>query len=165
MQIPPKPAPLSEDEVRRQAAAEGLTLVPGQSATGFKGVSVNGSNFQAKVTKGSCSHSLGTFPNALEAALCFARHLGPVASAEVAEASRPSPTLGERPAGAALPGGAARQSSPPLKRRAIAPSPLDPLLVDAHGSEWCASPPLPRSVKLGFPVPSKQLESACVCWV
>ena len=73
---------MTEAEARRLAAAEGLALVQAESAAGYKGVSYHSrpgiSNpFMVKIKQGGKSHSLGCFSSAAEAALAYARHLGP----------------------------------------------------------------------------------------
>eukprot|EP00966_Prymnesium_polylepis_P248573 5747394-Prymnesium_polylepis.1 len=71
-------AALPAAKVRAAVKAEGLTLVPSDNETGFKGVSSNGSRFFAFVSSSggrdssgglSIRHSLGSFDTALEAAL------------------------------------------------------------------------------------------------
>jgi hypothetical protein len=73
---------------RTVAAAEGLELVPSQSGeTGYRGVYKNGGGFQARVRENGTKLCLGTFRTAIEAALCYARHIGAErAEAEAAEA-------------------------------------------------------------------------------
>ena len=91
----PLPKGLNEAEIHAAVEAEGLTLVksfrPG-SFTGFRGVSIRGSSFQANWrghTPGEATnHYIGTYPTALEAALHVARYLGRDASA--AAAARPA---------------------------------------------------------------------------
>ncbi len=81
--------PLSADEARAAAAAEGLELEPSsKSATAFKGVSKNGSKYVAMVWDNRKKCYLGIFATPEEAALCYARHIGAErAAAEAAEAS------------------------------------------------------------------------------
>ena len=67
-------APLTADEVRAMAEAEGLLLARADSATGFKGVSKIGSKFKAHTREGAKLRYLGLFATAEEAALCYARH-------------------------------------------------------------------------------------------
>jgi len=76
------------DEIRAAAAAEGLELVPSQSGeTGYRGVYKNGGGFEARVRENGTLRCLGTFRTAIEAALCYARHIGAKrAEAEAAEA-------------------------------------------------------------------------------
>ena len=85
MPAAPEP-PMTEAEARRLAAAKGLSLVPAENATGWKGVSHDNrpglsKPFQAAMKQGSERHSLGSFSSAAEAALAYARHLGPAGCA------------------------------------------------------------------------------------
>eukprot|EP00964_Phaeocystis_antarctica_P154045 scaffold122557_cov60-Phaeocystis_antarctica.AAC.2 len=72
-------APLTSEEARRQAQAEGLMLVVADSKTGYYGVSLDQRGqhkaYQAKVTRGGKDVCLGSFATAEEAALCIARSL------------------------------------------------------------------------------------------
>ena len=84
----------------RLAAAEGLSLVPADNPTGFKGVSYCGSNqsrpYKAQVKQGGVNRSLGTFAIAAEAALAYARHLGPAGcAAALAPPAAPEPPMTE----------------------------------------------------------------------
>ena len=68
------PRPLTPDEARAKAAAEGLELVPSSSnKTGFKGVSKRGNRYISQSDK---RRYLGIFETAEEAALYYARHVG-----------------------------------------------------------------------------------------
>jgi hypothetical protein len=79
--------PLTADEARAAAAAEGLELVPSASGeTGFKCVYRNGGKYEAKITENGKSRRLGNFATPEEAALCYARHIG--AERATAEAAR-----------------------------------------------------------------------------
>ena len=69
---------MSAAEARRQAEAEGLTLVRSSNSTGYRGVFKMRSKFQAR---GGQERNLGSFGTAEEAALAYARHIG----AEAAE--------------------------------------------------------------------------------
>jgi hypothetical protein len=88
---------LTADEACAQAVAEGLTLVPAENETGFKGVrrdwiatnrpgsskrrGAAGSRFRARFTAGgSRAEDLGAFDTAEEAALVYARRIGKDAS-------------------------------------------------------------------------------------
>ena len=77
------PPPMTEEEARRLAAAEGLQLLPADNVTGFKGVTRNSKvpkspTFSAKMRLGNKIHNLGcSFRSAAEAALVVARFLGP----------------------------------------------------------------------------------------
>ena len=85
------PQPLTVAEARATAAAEGLELVPSWSnVTGFKAVAKNGGKYQAKVKKDGKMRHLGIYNTPVEAALCYARHVGAArAAAEAAEAAVP----------------------------------------------------------------------------
>jgi hypothetical protein len=73
----PVPRPLTPDEARAAAAAEGLELVPSSySETGFRGVTRNGSKYIANIRENGTQRYLGTFATSEEAALCYARHIG-----------------------------------------------------------------------------------------
>jgi len=103
------PQPLTADEARAAAAAEGLELVPSSSnETGFKGVSKNSGKYRAVLKCSGKRYHLGMFPSPEEAALCYARHIGAERSAaEAAEArvERPRPlTADEARAAAAAEG-------------------------------------------------------------
>ena len=82
----------SYEEVVQQAAEEGLVLVAHNNTTGFKGVTLSHcslrSPYQAHSRlKGRKIH-LGVFASPWEAALCYARHVGPEqARREAAEAT------------------------------------------------------------------------------
>ena len=78
-----KPAPLTAEEAVAQAAAEGLTLEPGNSTASYKGVNVQRSRYQATVRRAGKKVSLGNFATAEEAALAYART--PEAQAQVAK--------------------------------------------------------------------------------
>ena len=82
------PQPLTADEVRAAAVAEGLELVPSlNNETRFKGVYVNHGGYLARICEDGKISNLGTFTTAKEAALCYARHVGAErAAAEAAEA-------------------------------------------------------------------------------
>jgi hypothetical protein len=68
------PQPLTADEARAAAAAEGLELVPStRSETGFKGVSKSGGRYKVEITESGKSRHIGNFATAEEAALCYAR--------------------------------------------------------------------------------------------
>ena len=86
MAPPPAPAPvMTEEEARRLAEAEGLQLVASDNATGFKGVHFLGESkhapFRAEIRQGGRQHNLGTFTGPAEAALAYARRIGPAACA------------------------------------------------------------------------------------
>jgi len=67
-------APLSADEARAAAAAEGLVLEPSSSnETGFKGVRMQRDKFMARGREKGEQRSLGNFATAEEAALSYQR--------------------------------------------------------------------------------------------
>ena len=72
------------------AQAEGLTLIASSNVSGYKGVSPNndGKSYVARARLNGTDLALGTFPTAAEAALAYARHLGPARCAE--EARKPA---------------------------------------------------------------------------
>ena len=71
------PQPLTADEARAVAVAEGLELKPSYGiTTGFRGVVKRGSmKYVAQVWENGKLHHLGTFVTPEEAALCFARRV------------------------------------------------------------------------------------------
>ena len=84
-----KRQPLTADEARAAARAEGLELVPSiKNESGFKYVYKIKNRFQVKVKciGGGRSECCGCFATAEEAALCYARHIG--AERAAAEAAR-----------------------------------------------------------------------------
>jgi ubiquitin len=87
------PQPLTADEARAAAAAEGLELVPSASSeTGFRGVYRNGGKYKVEITGNGKSRHLGNFATPEEAALCYARHIGAKrAAAEAADARIAAP--------------------------------------------------------------------------
>ena len=70
------PQPLTADEARAAAAAEGLEFEPSSTTgTGFKGVTTKGSKFTARINREVGGQlNLGIFATAEEAALHYARH-------------------------------------------------------------------------------------------
>ena len=87
-------ANMTLEEAEAIAARDGLVLVP--SKTGYKGVSQKGGRFQAK----SKEKTIGSYATLYEAALEYARHIGPQqAAAEKATAMARRPTLLETAAG------------------------------------------------------------------
>jgi hypothetical protein len=69
--------PLTADEARAAAAAEGLELMPSsRSETGFKGVYKDSGKFAARIRENGKQRHLGLFATPEEAALCYARHVG-----------------------------------------------------------------------------------------
>ena len=68
--------PLTSEEARQQAQAEGLTLRVADSTTGYFGVHHHpgwSKPYQARVKRGGKRVTLGSFVTAREAALCVAR--------------------------------------------------------------------------------------------
>ena len=101
--------PLTADEARATAAAEGLDLVPSTSnETGFKGVVEHYGKYQGQIYENGKLHHLGTFATPEEAALHYARSLGAERSAAEAAKARgegPQPlTADEARAAAAVEG-------------------------------------------------------------
>ena len=88
------PPPLTSEEARQQAEAEGLTLLKADNKTGYFGVRLDRPSkpkpYQAKVRRGGKQVSLGSFATAEEAALCVARSPEGRAAAE-----RAAPQLSE----------------------------------------------------------------------
>jgi len=78
--------PLTSEEARQQAQAEGLTLRLAENKTGYSGVTINQSSkskpYVAKAWRGSKDVHLGSFATAEEAALCLARSPEGQAAAE-----------------------------------------------------------------------------------
>ena len=70
-------APLTSEEARQQARAEGLTLLKADNKTGYFGVYLDKPGrpkpYEAQVSRGGKQVYLGTFATAEEAALCVAR--------------------------------------------------------------------------------------------
>ena len=70
------PVPLTSEELRQLAQAEGLTLRVADNKTGYFGVRHQPGYhkpYQARVSRGGKMVGLGSFDTAEEAALCFAR--------------------------------------------------------------------------------------------
>ena len=105
---PPAP-PLTSEEIRQQAQAEGLTLLRADNKTGYFCVGLNQPDhpkpFQARVWRGRKKVSLGCFATAEEAALCVARSPEWQAAAERAA---------ERAAAPPVPAGEAARTPVPL---------------------------------------------------
>ena len=102
--VVPKPktwraTPMTEAEARRLAAAEGLVLVPGDNVSGWKGVTSNGSNlntpYAAKFCQNGKQRSLGSYTTAVEAALAYARKLGPAGCAAAVAPPAVEPVMAE----------------------------------------------------------------------
>ena len=139
--------PLTADEARAAAAAEGLELVlSSSSATGFKWVSKRGGRYEAHCNKDGKKRFLGTYATAEEAALCYARHIG--AERAAAEAARAR-------VGAATEAARARVGGP------------QPLTVWANSFEWLparphALAPAPAHSSTLTPTPTLAPASAAV---
>ena len=83
-------APLTSEEARQQAQAEGLTLLEADNTTGYYCVfpqSGKSKRYYAKVSRGGKQVSLGSFATAEEAALCVARSPEGQAAAKKAAAA------------------------------------------------------------------------------
>jgi hypothetical protein len=92
------PAPLTSEEARQQAQAEGLTLFKADNKAGYFSVHLANPGYpkpyQARVWRGGQEVSLGSFATAEEAALCVAR--SPEGQAAAAErAAAPAPLTSE----------------------------------------------------------------------
>eukprot|EP00964_Phaeocystis_antarctica_P093277 scaffold60141_cov49-Phaeocystis_antarctica.AAC.1 len=87
--------PLTSEQARQQAHAEGLMLLVAESSTGYFGVYHQSSKvkpYRTEVRRGGKMVSLGSFATAEEAALCVARSPEGQAAAAKAAAAAP-PTL------------------------------------------------------------------------
>ena len=87
------PQPLTPDEARAAAVAEGLELVPSSSSeSGYKGVRINIGRYRAEIKENGKHRYLGMFTTPEEAALCYARYIGAArAAAEAAQARGEGP--------------------------------------------------------------------------
>ena len=88
--------PLTSEEARQQAEAEGLTLLKADNTAGYFGVTYypqasKSKPYQAKVKRGGKDVYLGSFATAEEAALCIARS----PEGRAAAAKRAAPQLSE----------------------------------------------------------------------
>jgi hypothetical protein len=93
---PPPAPPLTSEEARQQALAEGLTLLKADNTAGYFGVSHQPGRpkpYLAKLKCGGKTVSLGNFATAEEAALCVARSPEGQEAAKQAAAPPPAPTL------------------------------------------------------------------------
>ena len=85
--------PLTSEEARQQAEAEGLALLKADNAAGYFGVHLSHPGqpkpYQAKVWRGGKDVSLGTFATAEEAALCVARTPEGLSLIHISEPTRP----------------------------------------------------------------------------
>ena len=84
--------PLTADEARAAAAAEGLELVPSsKNQTGFKGVTLTQGKYYVDVYENGKGRRIGCFVTPEEAALCYARHLGAERAAAEVTVEGPQP--------------------------------------------------------------------------
>ena len=136
--------PLTSEEARQQARAEGLTLLKADNKAGYFGVKLHNPGqpkpYAARVSRGGKQVSLGCFATAEEAALCVARSPeGRAAAAEQAAAERatpaPQPPASEEDQGTApaMPPGAV------LKEEGTVP----PMPPGAFVKEEQVAPPMP----------------------
>ena len=75
------------------ASSEGLALVRANNASGFKGVmrdARKSKSFQARLNRGGKLECLGSFATPEEAALAYARALGPEGSKATAKDAKPA---------------------------------------------------------------------------
>jgi len=132
--------PLTSEEARQQARAEGLTLIKADNTTGYFGVYLISQSgqpkpYEAQVRRGGKQVSLGCFVTAEEAALCVARSPEGRAAAERA-ASAPQPRRsGEGGHGSAP----ATRSRAVLKQEGTVP----PMPPGAFVKEEVVVPPMP----------------------
>ena len=94
--------PLTSEEARQQAQAEGLTLVVADNTTGYFGVYNVTNKFAARVWRGGKMVTLGRFATAEEAALHVARSPEGQAAAARAAAAESQGTLPAVPPAAIL---------------------------------------------------------------
>jgi hypothetical protein len=130
---------------REQAEAEGLTLLKADNTTGYFGVHISNPGqpkpYQARVTRGGRTVSLGYFATAEEAALCIARSPEGQAAAKKAAASEESNATA-MPSGAVLKEEGAVPPMPPgafVKEEQVAP----PMPPGAFVKEEGVVPPMP----------------------
>ena len=93
------PMPLTSEEARQQAQAEGLTLLKADSKSGYFSVYLTKPGqpkpYQAKVRRDSKEVTLGSFVTAEEAALCVARSPEGRKAVERAASAPPPPRMNE----------------------------------------------------------------------
>ena len=140
--------PLTSEEARQQAQAEGLTLRVSESKTGYFGVYLINPGqpkpYQAQVRRGSNQVHLGSFATAEEAALCIARSPeGQTAARRAASAERQG-TLPVVPSGAIL------------KEEGAAPAMPSGAFVKEEGS----APPMPPDAYVKVEVVVKEEEGS-----
>jgi len=86
-----RPRPLTADEARAAAAAEGLELVPSSSnETGFKAVCNRSGRYTTETWENGKKRHLGAFATPEEAALCYARHVRDLIDGWLIPGSRPA---------------------------------------------------------------------------
>jgi len=139
------PPPLTSEEVRQQARAEGLTLLKADNNTGYFGVRLNNPGhpkpYEARVKRSGNMVSLGSFATAKEAALHVARSPEGRAAAQKAAASEEgdAPAM---PSGAVLKEEGAVPPMPPgvfVKEEQVAPPTPSGAFVKGEG----VVPPMP----------------------
>jgi hypothetical protein len=135
-------APLTSEEVRQQAQAEGLALFKADNTTGYFGVRLHKRGrpkpYQARVWRGGKQVSLGYFATAKEAALCVARspegrEAAQAAAERAAPASQPPASEEGQGTAPAMPPGAV------LKEEGAVP----PMPPGAFVKEEQVAPPMP----------------------
>ena len=128
-------APLTSEEARQQARAEGLTLLKADNKTGYFGVHLHKPGqpkpYQAQVRRGGTTVHLGSFATAEEAALCVAR--SPEGRAAARSGAAPHDERGGQGTGPAMPPGAV------LKEEGAVP----PMPPGAFVKEEQVAPPMP----------------------
>jgi predicted DNA-binding WGR domain protein len=139
--------PLTSEEARQQAQAEKLTLLVAKSKTGYFGVHLKpglSKPYQAGVTRGGKTVSLGTFATAEEAALCVAR------SPEGRAAAARAPSAGSQGAPPAVSSGAG------LKEEGTVP----PMPPGTFVKEEGVVPPMPPDAFVKVEVVVKEEEGS-----
>ena len=130
-------APLTSEEARQQAQAEGLTLVVADNKTGYFGVYLSnpGSSkpYKAQVRRGGKMVSLASFTTAEEAALCVARSPEGRAAAKRAAAKQAAASETGQGTGPAMPSGAVLK-----EEGTVPPMPLGAFVKDEE-----VAPPMP----------------------
>eukprot|EP00964_Phaeocystis_antarctica_P156282 scaffold125869_cov57-Phaeocystis_antarctica.AAC.2 len=144
------PLPLTSEEARQQARAEGLVLRVADNKAGYSGVSLeprsNSNPYQARVSRGGKLVSLGNFATAEEAALCVARSPeGKAAAAAAKRAATREEGKGKAPAMPSAEAVKEEGAVPPMplgayvKEEEVAP----PMPPGAYFQEEMAVPPMP----------------------
>jgi len=134
---PPPALPLTSEEARQQAEAEGLTLLVADNTTGYFGVHLSHPGYpkpyQAQVKRGGKKVSLGSFATAEEAALCIAR--SPEGQAAAVAAASEEGNTSAMPSGATLKVEGAVPRMPPgafVKEEHVPPLPPDAVVKQEH---------------------------------